>query len=154
MGRKERGREVRDNPQILFDTDAFVGWFWSKDAHHITAKRIFEKIKQERLRMVTTSWVVAETATVLSNRVDQQLACMYLKRIRKAKFPIIHIDESLQDEAAKLFEKQTRKRTSMIDCGNVVVTQLFNIPTIFSFDKFYNRHPHIQIAKAADLILS
>lgn len=152
MGRRERGEEVRGNPQILVDTDAFVGWFWSKDAHHMTAKSIFGKIKKERLRLVTTSWVVAETATVLSNRVDQRLACSYLSRMKRAKFPTIHIDESLQDEATRLFEKQSQKRTSMIDCGNVIVMQRFNIPTIFSFDRFYKKHPQIQMPEAANLL--
>ena len=152
MVRKERGGEVRDELHILFDSDAFVGWLWPDDKLYSKANQVFEKIKYKQLRIVTTSWVIAETATVLSNREGQTLARSFLKRMRDMRFPTIHIDEILQRETEKLFERQEKKGTSMVDCGNVIVMQRYKIPAIFSFDKFYKKQQGIQMPVDIGLI--
>ncbi|MCI0563775.1 MAG: PIN domain-containing protein [Nitrososphaera sp.] len=126
-----------ERQRILVDSDAFVGWLYDADAHHKRATAIFNKIKRKRLAPITTSLVVAETATVLSNRQGQNLARVFLDLI--AKYPVIHIDEQLQQEALEFFKAQEKKGTSVVDCTNVVVMRRFKIPTIFSFDKFYSK---------------
>jgi predicted nucleic acid-binding protein len=60
------------------------------------------------------------------------------------RFPIIHMDENLQEKATDFFQRQQKKGTSVIDCGNVVVMNRFKIPTVFSFDKFYSRQTDIK----------
>ena len=152
MERRERGGEVKDELHILFDSDAFVGWLWPDDKLFIKANQIFEQIKQKQLRIVTTSWVIAEAATVLSHREGQILARSFMKRMRDMRFPTIHIDEVLQSEAEKLFERQEKKGTSMVDCGNIIVMQRYKIPTIFSFDRFYKRQSGIQMPVDAGLV--
>ena len=134
--------------QILVDSDAFVGWMNEKDAHHTEATAIFKKIKDSRIRMMTNSWVVAETATVLSHRRGQTAARQFLQIIHDTGFPVIHIDEQLQQEATKIFELQEKKGTSMVDCGNVATIKLNGIELIFSFDKFYVKRFGIQSLNA------
>ena len=121
----------------LTDSDAFIGWFIPTDAHHRNVITIFNNLRKEGLAPTTTSLVVAETATVLSNREGQSRARKFLDAVQK--FPVIHITEELQKEALGIFRKQEKKRTSVVDCANVVVMRHFKIPTIFSFDKFYSK---------------
>lgn len=142
---REYGTTMRDNTQVLVDSDAFVGWIHPADAHYNRVRSIFQKIREARLRMITNSWVVAETATVLSHRSGQVAAKSFLGRLRELDFPIIHIDESLQEDATQIFEQQDKKGTSMVDCGNVAVMRRFEIPRIFSFDRFYKNQPEIEL---------
>ena len=128
---------MENNSKILVDSDVFVGWIHTEDSHHKKVQSIFNKIKQAQLSMVTSSWVVAETATVLSHRKGQALARDYLGKIRDLDFPVIHIDEGLQKDATQIFELQEKKGTSMVDCGNVAIAKRFGISRIFSFDKVY-----------------
>ena len=121
----------------LVDSDAFIGLFVPTDAHHQKTKTLFNKLQKEKLSPATTSFVVAETATVLSSRAGQSIAQKFLDTVKK--FPVIHITEELQKEALDIFRKQRKKRTSVVDCANVVVVRHFKIPTIFSFDKFYSK---------------
>lgn len=137
MERKELGAAVKSSRQILVDSDAFVGWMNEKDIHHKKTSVIFKKIKDSRIRMLTNSWVVAETATVLSHRRGQTTARQYLQIIRDTGFPVIQVDEQLQQEATKIFEQQEKKGTSMVDCGNVATIKQNGLDFIFSFDKFY-----------------
>ena len=123
--------------QYLVDSDAFVGRFYTKDPHHTTALSLFSQLEEKQEQLATTSMVVAETATVLSHRSGQDLARKFFGAMEKSKLPVIHIDEDLQKKATQIFQAQKRKGTSMTDCANVAVVQLFEIPTVFGFDKFY-----------------
>ncbi len=136
---------MQNNAEILVDSDAFVGWMYAADPHHNRVQRTFQEVRQARLRMITNSWVVAETATVLSHRSGQVAAKNYLNTLRTLEFPIIHIDEDLQEDATQIFEQQDKKGTSMVDCGNVAVMHRYDISRIFSFDRFYKSQPNIEL---------
>src|SRR5438552_3691219 len=120
---------------VLVDSDAFVGLFYTADAHHQRASAILEGIKRKQSYLVTTSLVIAETATVLSHREGQDTARAFLDW--SETLPVIHISEELQKEALSLFKQQHNKGNSVVDCANVAVMKRFGIPTIFSFDKVY-----------------
>jgi predicted nucleic acid-binding protein len=123
---------------VLVDTDAFVGRFYPQDAHHTRCQTMFAELRAGRKRLVTTSLVVLETATVLSYRTNQAAAGRFLEGfVRAGKIDVIHVSQELQEEAIDLFLQQTKKGTSVVDCSNVVVMRRYHIPTIFSFDRFY-----------------
>lgn len=122
---------------VLVDSDAFIGWLNTQDAHHARATQLFEQAFSQKHQLVTTSFVVSETATVLSARINQVAAIRFLDLV--SAYPIIHITEELQQAALALFRKQVTKRTSVVDCSNVVVAQHFGIADILSFDGFYKK---------------
>ena len=130
--------------QVLIDSDAWVGRFYTKDPHHEQVLSIFAKLEGEETSIVTTNLVVIEVATVLSHRSGQALARTFLTTIEKAEVPIIHIDEDLQKAAIEIFKEQEARGTSVVDCSNVAVMKHFQIPQIFSFDKFYSKQPGLK----------
>jgi predicted nucleic acid-binding protein len=132
--------------EVLVDSDAWVGLFFEDDPHHATANAAFERLSREQRMLTSTSLVVAETATVLSNRKGQLLACEFLRYIRESKIPLIHIDEKLQLEAIRLFEAQEKRGMSVVDCANVAVMKRFGISAILSFDEFYFKKLHLKQA--------
>lgn len=119
----------------LVDSDAFVGFMSQQDANHQAAAQLFEMAREKQLQLVTTSFVIAETATVLSARAGQALARQFLDFVEA--FPTVHISEELQKEALQSFRQQQNKRTSVVDCANVVVMRRLGVTKIFSFDAFY-----------------
>jgi predicted nucleic acid-binding protein len=150
--RKEHGEEpcqkVSSRFDVLIDSDAFIGRFYPSDPHFQKASATFAALAKQGAGTVTTSMVVAETATVLSHRQGQELACMFLQKIQESKIPVIHIDEALQDKAIKLFMAQNKKGTSFVDCANVTVMRQLSIPTIFSFDEVYSKKFGLRLAQA------
>lgn len=135
-----------DNFQVLVDSDAFVGWLLPKDAHFQQASAIFGQLAKQQAHLVTTSWVKAETATVLSHKAGQGLARAFLEKMKRLHFPTIHITEELQSAATDLFIAQEQRGTSMTDCGNVVVMKRLGIPMIFSFDRIYTKQFGLETA--------
>lgn len=135
----EHGEAVKNDFQILVDSDAFVGRFYGDDPHHKKALSTFAELEERGELLVTTSLVVAETATVLSHRSGQVLARRFLDVLRRSKLSVIHIDERLQHEATEVFVAQNARGSSFTDCANVAVMRRFHIPTVFSFDKAYGK---------------
>lgn len=134
--------------QVLIDSDAFVGLMLARDAHHARASAIFARLKADNVAAVTTSFVVAETATVLSHASGQALARTFLDDvISKPGFPVIFIDQALQDAAIAIFRALEQRATSLTDCANVAVIRQFEIPMIFSFDKVYPKQFGIPMAQ-------
>jgi predicted nucleic acid-binding protein len=126
--------------QVLIDSDAFVGWILEDDTNHTLASDRFNRLIAERKRLVTTSFVVAETATVLSHLAGQETARMFLRNLVEShRFPMIFIEESLYSHALHLFKSQEKRGTSVTDCANVAVAREFEIPQILSFDAAYGR---------------
>ena len=138
---------------VLIDSDAFIGNFYPDDAHHQEARRIFTKLEQQKSSIVTTSLVITEAATVLSYKSGQDAARKFLGTLEHIKLPIIHINEILHKETFSFFKKQKQKGTSVVDCANVVIMQRFQIPTIFSFDKFYLKQAGLRTVTNPDASL-
>lgn len=138
---------MNSNFQVLIDSDAFVGWMVEKDANHQKAEKIFNRLRSEKAKLVTTSLVVIETATVLSHRVGQNLAKTFLDEVvDKGGLPVIFLVEDLYNQAVDIFREQTKKGTSVTDCANVAVLRRFSIPAIFSFDKVYPKSFGLKLA--------
>lgn len=145
MENKEHGGEVVSNPQVLIDSDAFVGRFMAKDAHYQNANRLFAKIEKMGNPIITTSMVIAETATVLSHYDTQVKAKKFIRTIQRSKLAVIHIDELLQQKALEIFCSQLKRGTSVADCANVAVMRHMHISTIFSFDKVYPKQFNLNV---------
>lgn len=137
---------MKNDAQILVDSDAFVGLLVKKDGHHEESSQLFSEIAAQGLSIITTSFVIAETATVLSHRVGQELARIFLDEvIEQGKFPTIFVTESLQQQATMLFKEQEDRGTSMTDCVNVALMRQLQLSTIFSFDAFYAKKCKLQL---------
>lgn len=132
------GKEnVQNSFDYLIDSDAFVGMFLPSDALHDHVKRMLTELRNAEKRVVTTNWVVAETATVLSNRDSQKTATNFLSMIEEGGIPILHVTPELELEVYRFFREQKKKGISMVDSSNVVIARHYGIDAILSFDKFY-----------------
>jgi predicted nucleic acid-binding protein len=129
---------------ILVDSDAFVGLLYEKDAHHQGVSELLTQIEKQHKILVTTSYVVAEAATVLSHRKGQAAAREFLKVVNS--IPTIFISEELHQESLELFTEREERGTSVVDCSNVVVMRKFDIPKILSFDGFYFKKMDLEAA--------
>lgn len=129
--------------EVLVDCDAFVGFFFSNDAHHSACYTIFEQFSKDHTNLATTNYTIAETATVLSRHSGQPLARSFLDYVETGVFPIIYVDEMIQAQAISIFRDVENKKTSLFDCANVAVMRKFGISKIFSFDHIYSKRFHL-----------
>lgn len=128
-----------DAATYLVDSDAFIGWLIAADAHHAQVKTALEHIQQQEGSLTTTSYVVAETATLLSRRYAQSYACHFITFVHNTEFPVIEVVGELRQQAENLFITQKTEKISLIDCANAIAVKRFALDSILGFDRFYRR---------------
>ncbi len=138
-GGETKRRHVSERATFLVDSDAFIGLFIATDIHHARVKTALSVIDQKGEQLATTSFVVAETATLISRRYAHALACRFVTFLQDSEFQVIDIGDHLREQAQTLFIEQTLEKVSLIDCANVAVVRYFGLQGIVSFDKFYTR---------------
>lgn len=138
---------------IFVDSDAFIAFTKEDDSNHKRAQNIFEKLQDTQITFVTSNFIFAEVATVLSQRVSHKAAVMFIDNMKSSDniFQIERISEDTEEAATQIFIKQTSKNVSFVDCINIALMKEKHMDGIFSFDSIYKKNG-FKIAE--DLIFS
>lgn len=104
------------------------------DNTHSKAVKFYDLIKKQKIKLYTSSDIVAETLTVMSMKVNKKSALEFLDWI-DGRIEEIFIDEGLHKETKRFFKSVKSKNISFIDCSSVVAMKRNKIKYIFSFDE-------------------
>ncbi len=123
---------------VLLDADGTVAMISEDHPNHSKALLVRDKLKKSRANLYMSRYVVAEVATVLSQRIGHQIAVGFLLELNQSEtIHVIDTNNGLERETQKVFSQQTSKNVSYVDCHNMVLVQQFKFDGIFSFDKHY-----------------
>ncbi|OGM20658.1 hypothetical protein A2714_05745 [Candidatus Woesebacteria bacterium RIFCSPHIGHO2_01_FULL_38_9] len=123
--------------KYLADSDFLFGLFVAKDPHNNESKLILKRVVKNSNDLLVLNLVVQETATVLSRKDKQSTAVDFLNQFQKMPVQIILLDEEIESFSWEIFRKQTKKRTSFVDCANLATLEKYKLDGILSFDEFY-----------------
>lgn len=129
--------------KIIVDTDVLVALFRKDDLQHKKAVQLVEDIQRFSYEFITLNIVIQEAATVLSNRVGMDLARLFYERIGEFLDQCIPLDEKIEEKAWDIFLKQTKKRSSFIDCAVLAGKEILQCKKILAFDTFYPKETRI-----------
>ena len=96
--------------KYLIDSDFLFGLFVLHDSHHKNATSIIRKIDKTN-ELVVSNLVIQETATVLSAKVGQSMALLFLEEIAKLPVQILFVGEVDENLGWNVFKELTKKRT-------------------------------------------
>jgi predicted nucleic acid-binding protein len=119
---------------IYCDASFFIALFSKKDTKHKRALELFEEIRQNRITIHTSWFVISESMTVLLYQYGYTEAQVFNQSIDL--YEIYHSTESQQHQAIALFNlySQDRKISFVDALSRIIITgELKNIPAI-SFD--------------------
>ena len=129
--------------KLLIDSDFFFGLFVGVDYHHRKCIALLKDCVNKNRRLVASNLVVQETATVISGKRSQSDAKLFLVELAKMPVQILFIGEEDENLIWEVFKKQTKKRTSFVDCANLTIAQKYKFDGILSFDTFYPKNVRI-----------
>jgi uncharacterized protein len=127
---------------ILVDADAFIALAKQDDVNHERAVQILTSALKKPFRFLTSNYVFAEVVTVLSQRVGHDAARAFIHEMKSpnSEFSLYWIDEDIENSAIEIFEDQTSKNVSFVDCTNIAIIRNAQLQGIFSFDKTYPKN--------------
>ena len=123
--------------QVFTDTSAWYALLSANDAHHGKAKRFLEALSGT---LLTSNYVVAETANLLRYRLGMPVALEFLTMLRQtALVEVLMVTAEQHDRTIDLFEEQGSKGLSFTDCSSLVLMREQGLPKAFCFDTDFER---------------
>jgi predicted nucleic acid-binding protein len=132
---------------VFIDTSAFYALASRNDCFHKEAKKIFEKISMKS-DIVTTSYVIVETAALLQNRGGHGVAVNFLNSVGEGRWlRILWTSESLHHKGSALFRENSRG-VSLVDCVSFAAMRHYAIQYYFGFDEHFEGAGFINVMRA------
>lgn len=117
---------------IFIDSSALVALVDRDDAAHGTMVEAYRQLLDERYRMFTTNYVVAETFDLLMAGVGPAIARQWL---RYAKLAIYHADEQdLRKARQETLQATAGHGLSLTDAVSLTVMKRFNVADALAAD--------------------
>lgn len=128
-------------PRVVFvDTGAWVALRYQRDQYHARARALLARVRTERLGLVTTEWVLAESVTLLKARGAVDHAIALGAAIEGGQLGVLV--ESTPERRARawsLFERYRALRVGWVDCASFAVMQELRLQHFFGFDDDFVR---------------
>lgn len=102
--------------EVFFDTSGFFALIDERDPAHDKAVVLIER-RRERIRPVSTEWVVGETCTLLVARQRPHLVARFLDYLeRSVALLLVNPDDTLLRSAKAMIRRQAEQGFSFVDC--------------------------------------
>ena len=124
--------------KVFVDTNVFVALRDDRDPTHLRARELLTKLAEAKVIFVTSSDVIAETATVLARKLGKGQSSEFLKSIGSMAIEIF-VDEKLHQATRRYFQRVRSKNISFVDCSSVMVMRSNKIRYVFGFDDDFRK---------------
>jgi len=126
---------------ILFgDSAGWVAVYDDRDKYHAVAKRAFQDLSGQRVIIVVTDYVVAESITLMRSRLGHAKAVAFGEwLLLSPRVKIIRLDADLWNEAWRFFKMYDDKDFSFTDCASFVVMRRERLRDAFTFDRHFEQ---------------
>ncbi len=127
--------------RVFVDTSAFVALLRRDDAYHADAERIQQRLKAERVHLVTTNFVVAETHALLLRHLGGAAAREFLQEVDGGHMAMLVRAEAADETTAKMtIYRQTDKDYSLCDAISFAVMTRLDLRQAWAFDKHFGQY--------------
>ncbi len=124
--------------KVFVDTGAFVALRNRAEHEHQAARAALSVLVSERVPLVTSNYVFAETYTALLIRVGREEAIEWGRRFRSGEaIELIRVDEPVEEDAWSILEVHTDKHWSYVDATSFALIEREGITEAFAFDHHF-----------------
>jgi predicted nucleic acid-binding protein len=125
---------------VFLDTGYILVLELKHDQHHIAAQQHWEHVRTALPQIVTTTYVFDEVVTYLNSRGYHAKAVQVGNNLlRSPSVQMVHVEETLFQEAWTHFQRYQDKQFSLTDCISFVVMQQRSITNAFTFDNHFTQ---------------
>ncbi len=125
---------------IFLDTSFLIALEASDDQNHDRAVDCWQQHTPELPDLVTTRWILDETATFFNTHGNHRKAVEIGERMqRSAVMNMLPVGDELFSAGWELFTKYQDKRFSLTDCVSFAVMHKSGIVKAFTFDTHFRQ---------------
>jgi len=121
---------------LFLDTSAFVALVDRKDRNHGAAKQILKTAARRRRPLVTSTYVLDETVTLLRFKLGHDAAVEFGERLTTTTWcRTVEVDPDLRAMAWQIFVQYQDQMFSFTDCTSFALMRAMGLTEAFSFDR-------------------
>ena len=117
---------------IFVDTSAVLALASHRDLRHQEARRLFAELLRAERRLLTHSYVLAESMALLERRLGRKTAVAFASEARA--FEVEWVDRPLHDRAVDALHHAPRG-VSLVDQVSFLVMRRHGVDSAFAFDR-------------------
>lgn len=124
---------------LFVDTSALIALAKTNDDNHQKAASYLRELT-DPFKLVTSDYVLDETATRLRASFGAQKAVFFCEKIFESQLYKIHfIDKKIFRLALEKMKKYADKELSLTDCTSFVLMEKYHITCAFTFDNDFKK---------------
>lgn len=131
--------------RVFVDTSAFIAVLNADDQYHAPARKAWIRALNEGYELVTTSYAIVETISLLQARFGIEAVHAFNSSI----LPLLAVEwvaAELHNTATVLLLALGRKAISLTDCVSSAFMRLEHISLVFAFDPHFKEQGFIDFA--------
>jgi predicted nucleic acid-binding protein len=121
---------------VYADTSALSAAVVANDAMHGRAASTLARLRGTGVRLVTTSYVLAETLALLDRRAGRVAALAFDRAFRPA-MRVIWVDEDHHSRAIRRMATRAPRGPSLVDCAGFVAMEEHGLDAAFAYDDHF-----------------
>lgn len=132
--------------RVFIDTSFFFSLVNVKDAMHLSARSIFERLANEEREYLTSNFVLAETHALILNWIGRDSAAQFLEAIKfRSVTKIICVTPEDESRAEEIIFKYTDKDFSYTDATSFAIMERLEIHECLTYDHHFTQFGFIPI---------
>jgi len=136
--------------KLFVDTSGWASLADVSEPFYQKAKEIYAVAMQNRQRLVTTNYILAELVALMTSpmRFHRRRIIEFINGIKESPFfDVIYIDQVLDERAWELLSNRTDKKWSLVDCSSFIVMQENNITEALTTDHHFEQAGFVRLLK-------
>lgn len=121
---------------IFADTSGLFALLVQDDLMHVRARANFEYFAENNVHLLTSSYVLLETLTLLQRRVSMEAFWDFNRRIYPV-LDVVWVDEAWQSRAVQRLHVERTRNVSLTDCLSFEIMDEREVATAFTFDRHF-----------------
>ena len=121
---------------VFADTSALFALLVRDDYMHVRAKANFEHFVQNDTLILTSSYVLLETLTLLQRRVSLEAAWDFNRKILPV-LDVVWADAAWHSRAVQRLHTERARSLSLTDCLSFEIMEAREITMAFTFDRHF-----------------
>ena len=133
--------------RLFVDTSAYYALADARDTNHEAAVRVRDRVIEERARLFTTNFVLAETHALVLSRMGRQIALRVIDAIEQSTTTIVRLSARDEARARAILRHYGDKDFSLTDAASFAVMERLRIVRAFSFDAHFAQYGHVVLGR-------
>lgn len=128
--------------KVFVDSGGWIACINRKDRHHQKAVNYLKALRKDRVPLITSNFIQAETITWIRYNINHQTSLKVIKLWEKVEemneLTTYRVSKEIDRKAREIFKKYSDHILSYTDCTSFAICKKHGIKKVFGFDSDFN----------------